>query len=80
VDERLMVFSFDGHVGGPPENYRDYIDPRYRDDLDALRAENDEWTGYCKFHGFERGQKYGVFDSGRLLEELDAEGIAGRSC
>ena len=73
-----MVFSFDGHVGGPPENYRDYIDPRYRDDLEALRAENDEWTGYCKFHGFERGQKYGVFDSGRLLEELDAEGIAGQ--
>jgi predicted TIM-barrel fold metal-dependent hydrolase len=78
VDERLMVFSFDGHVGGPPEMYRGYIDPRYRDDLDALRTENDEWAGYTKFYGFDRGERYGVFDAGRLLEELDADGIAGQ--
>jgi predicted TIM-barrel fold metal-dependent hydrolase len=78
VDERMMVFSFDGHVGGPPEAYRDYIDPVYRADLDALRAENDEWAGYTKFHGFERGERYGVFDAARLLDELDADGIAGQ--
>jgi predicted TIM-barrel fold metal-dependent hydrolase len=78
VDERLMVFSFDGHVGGPPECYLDHIDPRYRADLEALRAENDEWAGYCKFYGFERGERYGVFDAGRLLHELDADGVAGQ--
>jgi predicted TIM-barrel fold metal-dependent hydrolase len=78
MDERLMVFSFDGHVGGPPECYLDHIEARYRADLEALRAENDEWAGYCKFHGFERGERYGVFDPGRLLEELDADGIAGQ--
>ncbi len=78
MDERLMVFSFDGHVGGPPDCYVDYIEPRYRADLEALRAENDEWAGYCKFYGFERGERYGVFDAGRLLEEMDADGIAGQ--
>ena len=75
---RLMIFSFDGHVGGPPDTYLEYIEPRYRADLEALRAENDEWAGSTKFHGFERGERYGVFDAGRLLEELDAEGIAGQ--
>ena len=73
-----MIFSFDGHVGGPPDTYLEYIEPRYRGDLEALRAENDEWAGSTKFHGFERGERYGVFDAGRLLEELDAEGIAGQ--
>jgi hypothetical protein len=42
---RLMIFSFDGHVGGPPDSYLEYIEPRYRNDLEALRAENDEWAG-----------------------------------
>jgi predicted TIM-barrel fold metal-dependent hydrolase len=78
MDERLMVFSFDGHVGGPPDAYLDYIEPRYRADLEALRDENDEWAGYTKFYGFERGARYGVFDAGRLLEEMDADGIAGQ--
>jgi hypothetical protein len=39
-----MIFSFDGHVGGPPDSYLEYIEPRYRKDLEALRAENDEWA------------------------------------
>jgi predicted TIM-barrel fold metal-dependent hydrolase len=76
--DKLMVFSFDGHVGGPPESYLPYIDPPYRADLEALSTENTEWSGYCKFYGFERGQKYGVFDPPRLLEEMDADGIAGQ--
>jgi predicted TIM-barrel fold metal-dependent hydrolase len=78
VDDRLMVFSFDGHVGGPPESYLPYIEPRYRADLEALSAENTEWSGHCKFYGFEPGKKYGVFDSPRLLQEMDADGISGQ--
>src|SRR5262249_3193680 len=78
VPERLMLFSFDGHVGEPPELDLEHIEPRYRGALEALREENDEWVGYTKFYGFERGERYGVFDAGRLLEELDAEGIAGQ--
>jgi hypothetical protein len=58
--------------------YLNYIEPRYRADLEALRAENEEWAGHCLFYGFERGQRYGVFDADRLLQELDADGVAGQ--
>ena len=34
--DRLMIVSADGHWGGPPSMYRDYIEKEYRDDLDAL--------------------------------------------
>jgi len=81
MSERLMIFSCDSHVGGPPEFYRDYIDPRYRDALDGLSAENDLWSGQTFWHGFQRGQsldRYGVFDAKRLLEEMDADGVAGQ--
>ena len=73
-----MIFSFDGHVGGPPESYLPYIEPQYRADLEALSAENAEWSGHCKFYGFTPGEKYGVFDSPRMLEEMDADGISGQ--
>ena len=81
MSDRLMIFSCDSHVGGPPEVYKDYIDPSYREALDALSAENDLWSGQTFWHGFERGQSsdhYGVFDAKRLLEEMDADGVAGQ--
>jgi predicted TIM-barrel fold metal-dependent hydrolase len=73
-----MIFSCDGHVGGPPDMYLDYIEPRYRADLEALGAENDEWTSYCYRHADDRDGRYGVFEATRLLEELDADGVAGQ--
>lgn len=81
MSERLMIFSCDSHVGGPPQFYRDYIDPRYRDALDALAPENDLWSGQTKWHGFERGQsvdRYGPFCAPQLLKEMDADGVAGQ--
>ena len=78
LSDRLMIFSCDGHVGGPPDMYLDYIEPRYRADLEALRAENDEWTSYCYRHDDDREGRYGVFDASKLLEELDADGVAGQ--
>ncbi len=81
MSDRLMIFSCDSHVGGPPQVYRDYIDPSYRDALDDLSAENDLWSGQTYWHGFERGQSldhYGVFDAKRLLQEMDADGVAGQ--
>lgn len=81
MSDRLMIFSCDSHVGGPPQVYRDYIDPRYRDALDALSAENDLWSGQTYWAGFQRGEsldRYGVFDARRLLEEMDADGVAGQ--
>jgi predicted TIM-barrel fold metal-dependent hydrolase len=33
--ERLLVVSSDGHVGAPVGQYRDYVEPKYRDDFDG---------------------------------------------
>src|SRR5262245_66172688 len=70
VPERLMLFSFDGHVGGPPEMYLEYIEPRYRGALEALREEHAEWVGYTQFHTFERTVSDGVLSACRLLEQM----------
>jgi predicted TIM-barrel fold metal-dependent hydrolase len=32
--ERLLIVSSDGHVGPPAETYREYVDPKYRDDFE----------------------------------------------
>ena len=40
--DRYLVVSSDGHAGLPPEQYRDYLDPQYRDAFDvALPLQND---------------------------------------
>ena len=36
---RYLVISADGHAGPPPEVYREYLDPKWRDDFDAWRGE-----------------------------------------
>ena len=37
-DERYVVISADCHGGGEMHDYRDYLEPRYRDDFDAWVA------------------------------------------
>ena len=32
---RYLVLSSDGHAGLPPEQYRDYVDPKFRDAFDV---------------------------------------------
>jgi predicted TIM-barrel fold metal-dependent hydrolase len=44
VDEPLIIVSSDGHTGGPPELYTDYIEERFRPELEGLKAENDLWV------------------------------------
>jgi predicted TIM-barrel fold metal-dependent hydrolase len=81
MSDRLMIFSCDGHVGGPPEAYKDYIDPGYRKALEELSAENEEWSSHTvRGESFKReeGEGYGTFDAKRLLEEMDAEGVSGQ--
>jgi predicted TIM-barrel fold metal-dependent hydrolase len=36
-DDRYIVISADTHAGGSHAQYRDYLDPQYRDDFDAWR-------------------------------------------
>ncbi len=33
--DRYLVISSDCHAGLPPEQYRDYVDPRYREVFDV---------------------------------------------
>lgn len=38
-DDRLLIVSSDGHVGGAVEDYRDYVDPQHRADFDDWLAQ-----------------------------------------
>jgi predicted TIM-barrel fold metal-dependent hydrolase len=39
VSDRLLIVSSDGHIGAPAEQYREYMDPKFRDDFDVWFAE-----------------------------------------
>ena len=43
MSDRYLVISSDCHAGLPPEKYRDYLDPQYREIFDvALPIQNEE--------------------------------------
>ncbi|MGH3635353.1 MAG: amidohydrolase family protein [Mycobacterium sp.] len=91
MDEPLVIFSGDGHIGQPFGGYRDYIDPAYRDRLNDL-AEIQEFFATVVFGAMgklppdvarvvdERGVRKGLpevfWDVDKRIAELDAEGIA----
>jgi hypothetical protein len=37
ADDRYLLISADCHAGGSHEQYREYLDPAYRDEFDAWR-------------------------------------------
>src|SRR5258705_526192 len=41
--DRMLLVSADGHSGGPPELYRDYLEERYHPELDALIEVDRQW-------------------------------------
>ena len=41
-DDHYIVISADTHAGGSHAQYREYLDPKYRDDFDAWRGEVQE--------------------------------------
>ncbi len=85
--DRYLVINSDGHAGLPPERYRDYLDPQYRDEFDrqhaarmAMLAQAGERLEMAqesakwaedKAHGLA-----GAWDSDRRNEVLDADGVA----
>jgi predicted TIM-barrel fold metal-dependent hydrolase len=85
--DRFMVISSDCHAGLPPEKYRDYLDPKYRETFDvALPIQlqmtrdaakkflvDDINTDWRK--GRERGLS-GAWDSDERLRVSDADGVA----
>ena len=86
--DRYLVISSDCHAGLPPEQYREYVDPQFRDAFDVALPIQIEATQEAakKFlvddinaewrKGHEDGLT-GAWDSDARLKVLDQDGIAG---
>jgi predicted TIM-barrel fold metal-dependent hydrolase len=86
--EPLVVISSDCHAGLPPEQYRDYVSPQYRETFDvALPIQLAEVQAMAKKfliadinadwrQGRERALS-GAWDHDERLRVLDGDGIAG---
>jgi predicted TIM-barrel fold metal-dependent hydrolase len=86
--ERYLVISSDCHAGLPPERYRDYVDPKYREAFDAalpiMLQMMDEATKKFLVEGFYERWRQGIeqgltgaWDSNERNRQLDGDGIAG---
>ena len=85
--DRYLVISSDCHAGLPPEQYRDYVDPKYRETFDVALPIQIEATREAakKFlvddinaewrSGQESGLS-GAWDSDERIKVLDRDGIA----
>lgn len=85
--DRYLVVSSDCHAGLPPEQYRDYLDPKYREIFDQalpIQLEMTREAEKCfliedinaKWRvGLERGLS-GAWDSDERNKVLDGDGIA----
>lgn len=70
LDERYTVISADCHAGGSHEMYREYLDPRYREDFDAWR------TKYRNpFRDLQDGGRVRNWDDERRIGDLERDGI-----
>jgi predicted TIM-barrel fold metal-dependent hydrolase len=93
VMDEVIIVSADAHAGGPPQIYRDYIEERYKDDLEALIEENDAFVkGAISQMRYQRetlaivengdaisgGGEYGAWEFDRCLKELDREGVVAQ--
>jgi predicted TIM-barrel fold metal-dependent hydrolase len=86
--DRHLVISSDCHAGLPPERYRDYVDPQYREIFDAALPIQIERTRDAEKRfliadvnatwrqGREQALR-GAWDHDERLRVLDADGIAG---
>ncbi len=86
--DRYLVISSDCHAGLPPEKYRDYLDPKYRDAFDIALPIQLQMTREAakKFlvddineewrKGRERGLS-GAWDHEERIRVLDDDGVAG---
>jgi predicted TIM-barrel fold metal-dependent hydrolase len=89
--DRLLLVSADGHWGGPPSMYRDYIEREFWDDLDALTPQDDAWRSHSltqrrfseetlelidRDHAVRSGGELGAWQLERRLLEMDRQGVA----
>src|SRR5882762_6471088 len=86
--DRYLVISSDCHAGLPNEQYREWLDPEYRDAFDQSLADrarmmelaqrgilNEEFAEEWH-HDNEEGLR-GGWDASRRDKELDADGVVG---
>jgi predicted TIM-barrel fold metal-dependent hydrolase len=89
--EKVLIVSADGHAGAPPEAYLDYIEPEYREDLEALVEVDRVWRDSTptqrryteetlnlvdRGDAIRGGGEFGAYELDRRLKELDREGVA----
>ena len=86
---RYLVISSDCHAGLPNEQYREWLDPAYRQAFDDSQAERALFEEELKGRGmrneefaeeWERENEEGLrggWDAARRDKELDADGVAG---
>jgi len=85
---RYLVISSDCHAGLPNEQYRDWLDPEYREAFDTFMAEREKQLQLARrglvneafaeewYRENEEGLR-GGWDAARRDKELDADGVAG---
>jgi predicted TIM-barrel fold metal-dependent hydrolase len=85
---RYLVISSDCHAGLPPEKYRDYLDPQYRDAFDlALPIQIEHTKAAAKMFLVDdinaewrkdiEHELTGAWDHDQRIKVLDDDGIAG---
>ena len=85
VTDRYLVISSDCHAGLPPERYRDYVDPQYRDTFDIALPIQTEMTKSMEKtfliadinEEWRKGREYqltGPWDHDARLQGWDADG------
>ncbi|MEO8691919.1 MAG: amidohydrolase family protein [Acidimicrobiales bacterium] len=69
MDSHYTIISADCHAGGSHQQYREYLDPQYRDDFDA-------WRGRYKnpFRDLQDGGRIRNWDDDRRNSDLERDG------
>jgi predicted TIM-barrel fold metal-dependent hydrolase len=70
--DHYTIISADCHAGGSHQMYREYLDPKFREDFDA-------WRNKYKnpFRDLQDGGRVRNWDDGRRNSDLERDGIVG---
>jgi predicted TIM-barrel fold metal-dependent hydrolase len=63
MSERLVLISADGHAGPPVAEYREYVDPEFRDEFERFVPAREAWR-------VERNRQMGLQDDDELVHAL----------
>jgi predicted TIM-barrel fold metal-dependent hydrolase len=68
--DRYLLISADCHAGGSIDQYREYLDPSYRDEFDGWRGRYSN-----PFRDLQGGGRTRNWDSDRRTAELESDGV-----